>query len=37
MAALDEKTNEVTAMQEKLEVIASDTGHLRMFAAALII
>lgn len=37
MAALDEKTNEVTALQEKLEVIAIDIGHLGMFVAALII
>ena len=37
MAALDEKTNEVTALQEKLEIIAIDIGHLGMFVAALII
>ena len=37
MAALDEKTNEVTALQQKLEVIAIDIGHLGMFVAALII
>ena len=37
MAALDEKTNEVTALQEKLEVIAIDIGHLGMFVATLII
>jgi hypothetical protein len=37
MAALEEKTNEVTALQQKLEVIAIDIGHLGMFVAALII
>ena len=37
MAALDEKTNEVTALQQKLEFIAIDIGHLGMFVAALII
>ena len=37
MAALDEKTNEVTALQQKLEKIAIDIGHLGMFVAALII
>ena len=37
MAALDEKISEVTALQEKLEVIAIDIGHLGMFVAALII
>ncbi len=37
MAALDEKISEVTALQEKLEVIAIDIGHLGMFVAAAII
>ena len=37
MAAVEEKTNEVTALQQKLEVIAIDIGHLGMFVAALII
>ena len=37
MAALEEKTNEDTALQQKLEVIAIDIGHLGMFVAALII
>ena len=37
MAALEEKTNEFTALQQKLEVIAIDIGHLGMFVAALII
>ena len=37
MAALEEKTNEVTALQQKLEVLAIDIGHLGMFVAALII
>jgi Ca2+ transporting ATPase len=37
MAALTEKTNDVTPLQEKLEVIAIDIGNLGIFVATLIV
>ena len=37
MAVLTEKTNEVTPLQEKLEVIAIDIGNLGIFVATLIV
>ena len=37
MAALREKTNDVTPLQEKLEVIAIDIGNLGIFVATLIV
>lgn len=37
MAAVEAKTNEVTPLQGKLEVIATDIGKLGMYCAILII
>ena len=37
MATLTEKTNDVTPLQEKLEVIAIDIGNLGIFVATLIV
>lgn len=37
MAALTEKTNEITPLQKKLEVIAIDIGNLGIFVATLIV
>jgi len=37
MATLKEKTNDVTPLQEKLEVIAIDIGNLGIFVATLIV
>ena len=37
MAVLTEKTNDVTPLQEKLEVIAIDIGNLGIFVATLIV
>jgi hypothetical protein len=37
MAALTEKTNDVTPLQKKLEVIAIDIGNLGIFVATLIV
>jgi hypothetical protein len=36
MASIDQKPNEVTPLQMKLEVIATDIGRLGMYAAILI-
>jgi len=36
MASIDKKPNEVTPLQMKLEIIATDIGRLGMYAAILI-
>jgi hypothetical protein len=37
MATLKEKTNDVTPLQQKLEVIAIDIGNVGIFVATLIV
>jgi len=37
LASVEEKPNETTPLQEKLEVIATDIGKLGMYAAILIV